>query len=295
MSFIPLSPCCLTGGRLTGEPRGIMESASEDESAGAAGDNGGMARRKVTRYHTKPSDGVVVDDKIAVVLYSDAFGLSLPNPKIQADAFAEQLKLHVFVPDYIPEPPPAELFEPVAPMYPDQYASRTWFTTIRMVLGVIAKVYPWLPMLLVPKRQVPLAQAALGDLVQEGFTSLGAIGYCRGGAMIEYVLSDPSNAALKCGVMCHPSPERATYEGIDKPSLWHLADHDQMFGQREIDHLKEFFGKKEADRGVEFECVVHKDTVHGFAARPTLDHEPTKKAFEEANASAVAFFRKHLL
>ncbi|WVF68568.1 hypothetical protein IAT40_003337 [Kwoniella sp. CBS 6097] len=290
MSFIPLSPCCLTGGRLTGQPRGIMEPAGE----GVEGE-GGQKGRKVSRYHTKPSDDNVINDQVAVVLYHDAFGLSIPNPKIQADAFAEHLKLHVFVPEYIPEPPPAELFEPVAPIYPDQYASRSWFTSIRMFFGVIAKVYPWIPMMLQPKKQVPLAQAALDDLVQEGYTTLGAIGYCRGGAMVEYLISNTSNSSLKCGVMCHPSPERTTYEVIEKPTLWHLADHDQMFGQKEIDHLRDVFEKKKTEKGTEFDCVVHTDTVHGFAARPTLDHEPTKKAFEEANSSAIAFFRRHLL
>ncbi|OCF37151.1 hypothetical protein I316_01058 [Kwoniella heveanensis BCC8398] len=279
-----------------GEREGDAGEGSVDDDGGGGGGTESRQVRRVARYHTQPADGVVVDDKVAVLLYTDAFGLSMPNPKIQADAFAEHLKLHVFVPEYIPEPPPAELFEPVAPIYPEQYANRSWFTTIRMFFGVITKVYPWLPMLLMPKKQVPLAQAALEDLVQEGYTTLGAIGYCRGGAMVEYLFSNPANnTSLRCGVMCHPSPERATYEGIEKPSLWHLADHDQMFGQKEIDHLKEVFDKKKVEKGVEFECVVHPDTVHGFAARPTLDHEPTKKAFEEANSSAIAFFRKHLL
>ncbi len=37
------------------------------------------------------------------------------------------------------------------------------------------------------------------------------------------------------------------------------------------------------------------ETTHGFAVRPKLTHEPTKKAFDEAGESATEFFRKHLL
>ncbi|WVR08171.1 hypothetical protein IAU60_005217 [Kwoniella sp. DSM 27419] len=282
MSFLPLSPCCLTGGKLTGELRGKMEPPEGD--------------RKVLRYHARPVDGQVVDPKAAVVLYTDAFGLELPNPKVMADAFAEQLKLDVFVPEYIPEPPPVDVFDHVAAMYPGQNKDRSWFTTIKLVGWVVSQIYPWMPMLFQPKKQVPLAQAALDDIIREGYTSVGVIGYCRGGAMVQYLLaSDTAPPALKCGVACHPSAEKALWGNIHQPTLWHLADQDMMFGDKEIKQLKEVFEKKKADQGVEFDCYVHTETVHGFAARPVLEHEPTKKAFEEANATAVDFFKKHLL
>ena len=119
MSFFPIEPCCLKGGILPGEPSGILEPAS-----------GGQ---RVARYHAKPSGGSVDKTKAVVLLY-DVFGLKIvrpilpcqpaskrlsksaddtcqPNAKLLADKFAEQLKLDVFVPDYIrmslfmPHPP----------------------------------------------------------------------------------------------------------------------------------------------------------------------------------------------
>ncbi|WWC65974.1 uncharacterized protein I303_108596 [Kwoniella dejecticola CBS 10117] len=281
MSFIPLSPCCLQGGRLTGEPRGCFVPANDTQ--------------KVGRYHAKPSDGVIVDDKVALVLYTDAFGLGLPNPKVMADAFADQLKINVFVPEYIIDPPPVDVYDPVAPLYPDQYAARSWGTTIYMIGEVLWKTWRWLPMLLFPKKQVPLAQASLNDLTSEGFEKVVAVGYCRGGAMVQYLLANQANTTLVGGIICHPSPEKSTWAGIDKPTKWHLADHDQMFGDKDIQLLKNTFQKKVDEDRSKFECVVHQDTVHGFAARPTLEHEPTKKAFDEANASAIDFCKKQLL
>lgn len=42
------------------------------------------------------------------------------------------------------------------------------------------------------------------------------------------------------------------------------------------------------------QCWAHADTVHGFAARPALEHPPTIKAFHEANGLAEAFLRRTL-
>jgi len=40
--------------------------------------------------------------------------------------------------------------------------------------------------------------------------------------------------------------------------------------------------------------LMYSETVHGFAARPNLEHEPTVKAFEAANTASVAFLKKYL-
>ncbi|WRT69563.1 uncharacterized protein IL334_006551 [Kwoniella shivajii] len=277
MTFIPLSPCCLTGGRLTGTPRGIYRPADDE--------------RQVGRYHTTPSNESVVSDKVAMVLYTDFFCLALPNPKIMADAFADALGINVFVPEYIVDPPSVDLFDSVAPLYPGQYASRSMFTSIYMFGQVILKAWRWLPAMFSPKKQLPLAQASLDEIVQEGYTKIVIVGYCRGGAMVQHLLSNSKNECLVGGVICHPTPEESTWSNITKPTLWNLADQDQMFGIKDIDHLKSTF---EAKEGVEFQCNVYKETLHGFATRPTLDHEPTKKAFEKANSSAIDFTRKLL-
>lgn len=70
-------PDCTTGAKLAGTPKGVIK---DDGSYFAAAPEGS-------------------DQKRAVVLLTDAFGLGLDNPKIMADYFSEQLQCDVWVPD----------------------------------------------------------------------------------------------------------------------------------------------------------------------------------------------------
>lgn len=102
MSFLPAQPCCLEGMELPGTPSGAIEPPSSS--------------RTINRYHARPQNGSVKDEKTAVVLFYDLFGFQIvrlsalislgadpqqPNAKILADAFAEKLGLDVFVIDFI--------------------------------------------------------------------------------------------------------------------------------------------------------------------------------------------------
>lgn len=68
---------CVSGYILPGEPKGTIQS------------NGAYF---VTGSENSPS-------KAAVVIITDVFGLSIQNPKIIADMFAEKLGCDVYVPD----------------------------------------------------------------------------------------------------------------------------------------------------------------------------------------------------
>ncbi|WVQ79293.1 hypothetical protein IAT38_001390 [Cryptococcus sp. DSM 104549] len=280
MSFLPLSPCCLGGGIIYGTPRGVIEPPT--------------ATRKVNRYHATPPDGVFASETAAVILYTDFFCFSLPNAFLIADAYAEKLKLHVYVPEYIPNAPPPEIFDHATPIYPGMYASRSWLSTIWEFTRMFVRAWRWIPGLVQLKRQLPLALQALDDVKQEGYTKVGAVGYCRGGAMIQHILASPSAASLDVGVVAHPSPESATWPKINKPTLWLLSGQDWAFKNQQIAELDRVMGEKKG-AGVEYERVLYEDTVHGFANRPVKDHEPTQKAFEDANARGVAFLRNYLL
>ncbi|WVW86776.1 hypothetical protein I302_108830 [Kwoniella bestiolae CBS 10118] len=286
MSFIKLSPCCLSGGILAGEPRGVLEPEGD--------------QRKIARYRTRtrPSSRSAYDNKIerqrdkAIVLFTDPAGLSIPNPKIIADSLSDALGLEVFVPQYYPKQLPYQLFDGIMPLYPEQFADRTWYQTIFIWVVFLFRIWRFIPMLISPSSQMPLAQDALIDLRSEGYKTLGAIGYCRGAAVILHLLHQ--SATIDAAVLCHPSPERKTYSSLEgMPTCWQLADpgYDPFMKLDEIAFLR-----RELDKlGGEWEMEVHKDTVHGFASRPMMDHEPTRQAFEKAHQNAIAFFSKHLL
>jgi carboxymethylenebutenolidase len=71
-------PDCYKGFVLPGEPQGSM--VGPDYFTPARGDS------------TQPTK--------AIILLTDVFGLPMPNPKIVADHFAEQLGMDVWVPDF---------------------------------------------------------------------------------------------------------------------------------------------------------------------------------------------------
>ena len=63
MSFLPIQACCLEGKTLPGTPVGQWQPPDKSHSIG--------------RYHAKSKDGRVVDEKAAVILFYDLFGLGI--------------------------------------------------------------------------------------------------------------------------------------------------------------------------------------------------------------------------
>jgi hypothetical protein len=77
-------PQCQEGSILLGEPKGSIES-------GFLGDS---------YLSPAPSSETSTPAKKAVLLFTDAFGLGVSNPKLIADELASQLQCDVWVPDY---------------------------------------------------------------------------------------------------------------------------------------------------------------------------------------------------
>lgn len=71
--------------------------------------------------------------------------------------------------------------------------------------------------------------------------------------MVIHLLSSGDASSIDCGVPCHPTPDKASYSKITKPSQWHLADHDTFFADKAIAELRQVMEAREAD----FECTVH--------------------------------------
>jgi hypothetical protein len=76
--------------------------------------------------------------------------------------------------------------------------------------------------------------------------------YCRGGSMVHHLLFPGPNSPLTCGVICHPGPEGA-YEKITKPTMWVLAEQDDIFKPKDIAALRQ---------GMEGRDVVFEHTIY---------------------------------
>jgi dienelactone hydrolase len=58
-------------------------------------------------------------------------------------------------------------------------------------------------------------------------------------------MSKGDASLLKCGVICHPSPEgKDLYGAITFPTQWHLASHDMRFKDPQIAELRQAVEKK---------------------------------------------------
>lgn len=69
-------------------------------------------------------------------------------------------------------------------------------------------------------------------------------------------MSKGDASLLKCGVICHPSPEgKELYEAITLPTQWHLASHDMRFKDPQIAELRQVIDKKSKD-------IITEITVH---------------------------------
>ncbi|KAK1923709.1 Alpha/Beta hydrolase protein [Papiliotrema laurentii] len=274
--------CCLDPVIIPGDPRGQVEYFDKEE-------------KRVKWYHARPAvPANHLEKKTALVLFYDLFGFSLPNPKILADRFADDLGIDVYVPNYIPNPPHIQPFMSIADLYPHQQAlsgvtrwKRRFLTAwvyIQALPRLVRALDYW---------AYPTARQAIEEL-RETYSNLGALGYCRGGAIVIRLLSEQTRP-ITCGMINHPGPiNMREWETIDVPTKWHLADEDSFIKDDQIGRLVQLAEEKKL-AGIDLDFTLHPETTHGFASRPNSDHPPSKAAYEAVNADVVRFFGKHLL
>lgn len=64
------------------------------------------------------------------------------------------------------------------------------------------------------------------DIADAGYTTVGAVGYCRGGTMVSYLLSKGDSSPLTAGVVCHPEYTPARYPLYTRPAAFVLAEEE---------------------------------------------------------------------
>ncbi|BEI86153.1 hypothetical protein CcaverHIS002_0604400 [Cutaneotrichosporon cavernicola] len=275
LPFVPISECCLRGSKLPGEPSGQLQHA------GTTVDGHTL---RIDRYYARPAE--IKHPKTCVVLFYDVFGFSIHNSKILADTYAAHLGIEVFVPDYIPNPPPANSLDSSIEWYPGSKKDQGWLGYLWSKVSLL-KILPYARGIL-DGQALPLVDKAVADVTDAGYTTVGAVGYCRGGTMVSYLLGKGDSSPLAAGVAFHPEYTPARYPLYTRPAAFVLAEVDAyIYGDR-VDEIMNKFGKAPN------EATFFKDTAHGFAARPSFEHEPTMKAFHDANGRAEAFLRRNL-
>ncbi|KAF8208908.1 Alpha/Beta hydrolase protein [Mycena galopus ATCC 62051] len=230
-------PDCFRGSVLDGEPTGHIS-----ELDGAYFASGGNP-----------------ESKRAIILLTDIFGLKLKNPKILADHFAQHLKCDVWVPDVFAGKPPVNASQLKA--LPDRAGVKMGFLS---TLKTVSVMVPSLPSLLISNSASVVDGRTISfvNKLQEkkAYDSIGAIGYCFGGAIATRV--GGTTSLFNSIVLVHPSaPTDAQLKAIKVPTAWSQPEDDMGVSPARLKEIEALYaGRKGTDDFVDYEIKVYKGT-----------------------------------
>jgi len=232
-----------------------------------------------------------------IVIYSDVFGLGLPNNKLIADAYTKSGEWLVYLPDFFEGDPcglkMADLLIPVD-------AAKQ--STLAKYTGMLAGA-PSFIMWMTRHKEAPTNKVCmdfLGALRRATPKSqkIGMVGFCWGGkyairAGLESNMIDIDGAKVPlvdAVVSLHPSnlaiPEDVENLVVPVSCGWGVEDTQVKFeqkGQVEEIHAND---KKAGRKAPEMEHKVYKPGRHGFAVRGNPD-DPLERACLEDSVTQV--------
>ncbi|KAL1919894.1 uncharacterized protein VTP21DRAFT_1826 [Calcarisporiella thermophila] len=205
-------------------------------------------------YYAEPASP---SDK-GILIFPDAFGLSLPNVKLAADQFALQ-GYHTFVPDYF-----------------------------RGDIPDVNNFHPW-----IERNPVSRAIEECVPIVEEirskyGVKRLAGHGYCYGAKLAFHF-----NIARKLdtiGVAHASFLTQDDIKAVPGPVLYLCAEVDRQF----TDELRIFAEEEMKRRQVPSRFVFYPGTVHGFTMRYDSEDQEAVKNAQDAQEQATKFFKAHL-
>ncbi|KAH8195681.1 hypothetical protein TruAng_010164 [Truncatella angustata] len=238
-------------------------------------------------------------------MYSDVFGLSLPNNKLIADAYARSGQYLVYLPDFF-EGDPVEL-KVADVLIPVDATKQSTFSKYTGILASMPSFVFWMSR----HKQGPTNKVCmdfLGSLRRATPRSqkIGMVGYCWGGryairaglksSMIQ--LNDESVSLVDAVVALHPSnlsiPEDVTDLVVPTSYGWGVEDvavSIKLKGKVEEVHSK----ASEAGNSVpEMEHKTYTPGRHGFGVRGNPDDPLERACLEGTEAQVLNWFGRWL-
>jgi dienelactone hydrolase len=242
--------------------------------------------------------------KAIIVIYSDIFGLLLPNNKLIADSYAKSGEYLVYLPDFFKGDPVGLKFADVAiPVDASKQSSLSKYT------GLLASM-PSFVMWMTRHKDTPTNKICMDFLASlrkaSVNTKIGMVGFCWGG---RYALraARESNMIDVAGkkvplvdavVALHPS-NVSLPEDVEKPVVpvtigWGQEDSNtkiEMKAKVESIYMQE----KEAGRKLpEIVHQVYTPGRHGFAVRGNPDDPQERKCLEDSVTQVLNWFGRFL-
>ncbi|OAQ65198.1 dienelactone hydrolase family protein [Pochonia chlamydosporia 170] len=242
--------------------------------------------------------------KAIIVMYSDIFGLPLPNNRLIADAYAKSGDYLVYLPDFFEgDPVPLKAADILIPVDPSK------LSTFSKYGGMLASA-PSFMMWLTRHKDGPTNKTCMDFLEalrrENPHTKVGMVGFCWGGRyairaareenMIE--IGGTKKPLVDAVVALHPS-NLAFPDDVAKPVVpvsigWGLEDVGvkiEQKGKVEAIHDAE---RKTGREMPELENRLYEPGRHGFAVRGNPDDPKERKALEDSVTQVLDWFGKFL-
>ena len=239
------------------------------------------------------------------MIYSDIFGLPLPNNKLIADAYAKSGEWLVYLPDFFKgDPVPLAMADVLLPVDAAKQS------TLSKYGGMLAKM-PSFMMWMTRHKELPTNNICM-DFLQRlrkatpQTQKIGMTGFCWGGKyairaglesnMIE--IDGKKVPLVDAVVALHPS-HLALPDDVEKlvvPVTYGWGVEDQGVSFETKAKVEEVHAKaSKADRKVPvMEHQVYKPGRHGFAVRGNPENPQEKAALEDSEKQALEWFGRWL-
>jgi len=240
-----------------------------------------------------------------IVIYSDIFGLPLPNNRLIADAYAKSGEWLVYLPDFFEgDPVPLKTADVLIPVDPTKQAAFAKYT------GILARAPSF--MMWMTRHKEARTNKVCMDFLQvlrratPRSQKIGMVGFCWGGKyairaglesnMIE--MESEKVPLVDAVVALHPShlafPDDVETLVVPVSYGWGLEDVGvkiEQKGQVEEIHAK---AKKAGRKLPEMEHKVYKPGRHGFAVRGNPDDPQERACLEDSVTQVLDWFGRWL-
>ncbi|CAO2654755.1 Nn.00g114880.m01.CDS01 [Neocucurbitaria sp. VM-36] len=240
-----------------------------------------------------------------IVVYSDIFGLGLPNNKLIADAYAQSGEWLVYLPDFFKGD--AVGLKVADALLPVDATKQSTFAKYSGILASMPTFLMWMTRHKTGSTN-QICMDFLGSLRRATPASqkIGIVGMCWGGkyavrAGLESNMIDIDGVKkplVDAAVALHPShlvvPDDVENLVVPVSIGWGVEDIAVSFKQKGEVEAVHANAQKSEEKVPEMEHKVYKPGRHGFSVRGNPDDPQERKCLEDSEAQVLTWFDKWL-